>query len=807
MNAPFTWMSGWDRPLLVDRPVRVAGIDLGTTTSTITEVIWSPASSQAPIAEVLEVAQPTMLGETIKSIVPSVVAVHGGREYVGEGAHRLRAGHPVHLTQNREIFWDTKNEIGTRRQYWNAPEGYRTPTDIAGKLLLFLNEAAKDVDDRPLDRVVVTVPASFGPTQREATLQAAKSAGLDLRPGDLMDEPVAAFLDYVVNGSMERLLGARRETTLMVLDFGGGTTDVALLRVAKADEGGLGISRLGVSRFHRIGGGDVDLFIAHEILLPRLLEEHGLAAGVFNFGQKRDFLVPALASLAEQLKIQLVDTLRRQVSLGHYDPLNSTVHVRQPAAAAIPTGHPEIGPLQLSAPALNSGELRQGFSRFLDRVLLQPQEEEYFLATSIFAPIRDVLDRCHLTPADVDVCLMVGGSTLYPGVDAQVRAYFQDADVVTYRGQQDVQQAVGRGAAYHALLLAAYGRSPITATTADALAVQTVGEQSRVLVPRNNSLPFPPDGTHAVSLTFSKGDEVRSVPLRLSLQVGQPGSWIDYASHVIDIPPPTHEGDEFDLRITLDENQRLGLVVDVPRADGTTFSHPLTIDNPLFVTVNPNETREGIRELEEAMPTLDRAGKLRTLEKPRIAASGVGGVRTGPLLPRQRRGSGATPAAGRDIQPPRHRGRRDARHRSAGEATTREAARLMRSHVPLFNLALARQRERRYAEALDLVEEALGIGQTIAARVLRADLLTRLGRADEATNEYRDALEASSDLTQVRDYDLNWLPTAAQALDDEEASTVLREERERRKRRAEDGASRPVADSGFLPRSTDDVDT
>jgi hypothetical protein len=127
-------------------------------------------------------------------LFPSVVAIHEGRVWVGEGAKRLRSRAPeLGLEQNRNLFFECKNDIGIAKTYHRAPEGYRSASEIGGKVLAALHAAALADDPAPIERVVVTVPASFQAAQRRDTLEAAHLAGLELSGGDLLDEPVARF--------------------------------------------------------------------------------------------------------------------------------------------------------------------------------------------------------------------------------------------------------------------------------------------------------------------------------------------------------------------------------------------------------------------------------------------------------------------------------------------------------------------------------------------------------------------------------------------------------------------------------------
>src|SRR3972149_5083448 len=179
------------------KPLRVVGIDLGTTNSTIAEVRWEPGRA-APRVRCVEGEQATLEGTSPHVLFRSVVAIHEGRVWVGEGAKRLRSRAPeLGLEQNRNLFFECKNDIGIAKTYHRAPEGFRSASEIGGKVLAALHAAALADDPTPIEGGGVTVPASFRAAQRRDTLEAARLAGLDLSGGDLLDEPVAAFLDYL----------------------------------------------------------------------------------------------------------------------------------------------------------------------------------------------------------------------------------------------------------------------------------------------------------------------------------------------------------------------------------------------------------------------------------------------------------------------------------------------------------------------------------------------------------------------------------------------------------------------------------
>jgi molecular chaperone DnaK (HSP70) len=210
----------------IRRRCRVLGIDLGTTNSTISHVVAEPDG--APVAKTLEVDQPTLQGLYTHTLVPSFVALHGGKTFVGEGAKRLRGHGPV---KDVGVFYECKNDIGLKKTYHKAPMGYRSAADIGGHVVKFLRDAVTADEPAAPKSVVVTVPASFQAHQRQDTVMAARLAGIELTPGQLLDEPVAAFIDYLVSKGQGLVEALEKPKTLLVFDFGGGTCDVAIFRI------------------------------------------------------------------------------------------------------------------------------------------------------------------------------------------------------------------------------------------------------------------------------------------------------------------------------------------------------------------------------------------------------------------------------------------------------------------------------------------------------------------------------------------------------------------------------------------------
>ncbi len=203
------------------KPVRVLGIDLGTTNSTVAEIVYDPSSKTDISVRCLAVEQPTGNRSHWNPLVPSIVAIHDGQEIVGEGARLLRSkSREAGMIDESNLFAAVKNHMGLRRTYNMAPAGYKSAAEVSGRILSFLRDAA--MKDKALEpaRTTVTVPASFQTAQRDDTFKAASLAKLTVRGGDLLDEPVAAFIGYLAEHPEKCLVEIGETKHLMVFDFG-----------------------------------------------------------------------------------------------------------------------------------------------------------------------------------------------------------------------------------------------------------------------------------------------------------------------------------------------------------------------------------------------------------------------------------------------------------------------------------------------------------------------------------------------------------------------------------------------------------
>ncbi len=251
-----------DRKVLksIKKPLRVLGIDLGTTNSAVAQIIFDPEKDESIKAECQLVLQNTEAGDITLRTVPSVVAIKNDSIFIGEGAKRMISGIADRIfTKDIDIFYECKNDIGTRRLYHRAPDGFKTPAEISGKILEFIYNSVRKYDELEIQNTVVTVPASFHPAQRRDTMTAAGYGGIfNIGHENLLDEPLASFICYIMNEGFNIISNLNSKKNFLIFDFGGGTCDVSIVDVGKFVKGqSLKIHYKSVSRYHRLGGSDI----------------------------------------------------------------------------------------------------------------------------------------------------------------------------------------------------------------------------------------------------------------------------------------------------------------------------------------------------------------------------------------------------------------------------------------------------------------------------------------------------------------------------------------------------------------------
>lgn len=770
---------------ILEQPIRAIGIDLGTTNSTVAEIAFEPNVPVLPEVRCLPIEQQTDGRSWWSPLVPSVVALHDGRKIVGEGARRLR---PLFRRESMldkgNFFSSCKDDMGLKLTYHMAPEGYRSAAEISGHILDYLYEAA--MLDKPLttpDATTVTVPASFQTAQRDDTLKAARLAGIQLRGGDLLDEPTAAFINYLYEKVDAPLLEPGETKHLLVFDFGGGTCDVAILELyCDHETEKLSASSLSVSRYHRLGGGDIDKAILYEVLLPQLIEQNGLSRHSLDYETKKQIIEPAFLGVAEKLKIAVSERYEKAME-GELDDFEErdddwayVIHGKN--VCKLPDGRC----LALTNPSLGVNQFDELLEPFLDESLLFVKETEYRQTLSIFAPIRDALDKSGLEDIYIDYCLLVGGSCLIPHIPAKLEGYFPTAEILSFDTPDAMQTAVARGAALNALSLALCQRPIIQPICQETIALVTATGPFE-LIRRGTPLPWPPNGDFEEVTTLAIPEEslLDPVAMRMEVVACEELGHRPLMSTLWEIPAPVAAGERIRLEYRYDENQVLEVRMShAEREDVDELhavrEHPLThIVNPQAVKLRIAETEEKLRsgevhpahreqaiksiaydcaelrQYEKAIATLQTL--LRVKNEPDASIINLIGLYSG------------------------YMGNREREEKLYAEAIKADPS----WGTPWFNLALLLQKEGRLDEAKEAVEKAIRLMPKNAPYyVLQAEIIEKAGKTF-AVKEFLDmAAKLFKPLDELSDWELHWYRRCADMRGEKEALSAAVEERKRR---------------------------
>ncbi|TGV05891.1 molecular chaperone DnaK, partial [Mesorhizobium sp. M00.F.Ca.ET.186.01.1.1] len=251
---------------------RVIGIDLGTTNSCVA---------------VMEGGEPVVIANAEGNrTTPSVVAFKNGERIVGEAAKRQAITNP----DNTVI--SIKRHMGTSHKETLEGNPY-TPEQISAMILQKLKADAEAYLGQPVTQAVITVPAYFNDSQRQATKDAGKIAGLEVLR--IVNEPTAAALAY----GMEKT----EDQTVLVFDLGGGTFDVSILELS---DGFFEVKA--TSGDNKLGGDDFDDVIMN-YLVSEFKKEHGIDLSKDRMAQQR------LKDAAEKAKKDLSGVLTTTISL------------------------------------------------------------------------------------------------------------------------------------------------------------------------------------------------------------------------------------------------------------------------------------------------------------------------------------------------------------------------------------------------------------------------------------------------------------------------------------------------------------
>ncbi|MBF6613652.1 MAG: molecular chaperone DnaK [Chloroflexi bacterium] len=411
----------------------VLGIDLGTTNSVIA---------------VIEGGEPTVIPNAEGArLTPSVVAVSkSGERLVGQVAKRQSITNPENTIFSIKRFMGRKfNDPDVQRdlklvpyrvaeapngdlQVWMGGKSY-SPPEISAMILQKLKTDAEAYLGEKITQAVITVPAYFNDSQRQATKDAGKIAGLDVLR--IINEPTASALAYGLEN--------KGEEEIAVYDLGGGTYDISVLTISE------GVFEVNATNGDtHLGGDDFD-----QRIIDWLADEFKREQGI-DLRQDR-MALQRLKEAAEKAKIELSTTQSTDVNLPFI------------------TADAE-GPKHMNI-TLTRSKLEQLVSDLIDRTI---------------PPMKGALDDAKMKPSDINEVLLVGGQTRMPAVQKKVQDFFSkephkgiNPDEVVAVGAA-IQAGVLKGDVKDVLLLDV---TPLT------LGLETLGGVATPLIPRNTTIP------------------------------------------------------------------------------------------------------------------------------------------------------------------------------------------------------------------------------------------------------------------------------------------------------------------------------
>jgi len=410
---------------------KIIGIDLGTTNS---------------VVAVMEGDKPVIIpNEEGGRTTPSVVGfTDKGERLVGQVAKRQRITNPENTVYSIKRFMGRRYDEVPEEikqvpfKVTKAPNGdvrvvaqgkQYAPPEISAMILQKLKKAAEDYLGEKVEKAVITVPAYFNDSQRKATKDAGKIAGLDVVR--IINEPTAASLAY----GMEK----KKDQTIAVYDFGGGTFDISILEVG---EGVVEVKSTNGDT--HLGGDDIDQKV-QDWLVTEFKKETGIDL------TKDKMALQRLKEAAEKAKMELSTTMETEINL--------------PFITADASG-PKHLLMKLT---------RAKLEQLMDDIIQKT-----------FEPCKQALADANLKPEDINEVILVGGSTRIPKVQQLVKDLFGkephkgvNPDEVVASGAA-IQGAVLAGEVKDVLLLDV---TPLT------LGIETLGGVFTKMIPRNTTIP------------------------------------------------------------------------------------------------------------------------------------------------------------------------------------------------------------------------------------------------------------------------------------------------------------------------------
>lgn len=492
---------------------KIIGIDLGTTNS---------------VVAVMEGGEPVVITNSEGGrTTPSVVAfTKDGNRLVGQVAKRQAVTNPENTLYSIKRFMGRKfdevsdeikqvpykvEKAGNGDVRITAEGKQYSPPEVAAMILQKLKQSAEDYLGSKVEQAVITVPAYFNDAQRQATKDAGKIAGLEVLR--IVNEPTAAALAYG--------LDKKKDETIAVFDFGGGTFDISILEVG---EGVVEVKSTNGDT--HLGGDDVD-----EVLVGWIIDEFKKDQGIDLHNDK--MALQRLKEAAEKAKVELSSAMETEINLPF-----------------------------ITADASGPKHLVMKLTRAKFEALVEP------VLKRLMPPVEQAIKDANLSAKDIQEVVLVGGSTRIPKVQEMVKGFFGKES----NKSVNPDEVVALGAAVQAGVLGGEKTDILLLdVTPLSLGIETLGGVATPMIQKNTTIP-----TRKSEVFSTASDNQTSVEVHV-LQGERPMASDNKTLgkfHLVGIPPAPRGVPQVEVTFDIDANG----IVNVSAKDiGTGREQKITI--------------------------------------------------------------------------------------------------------------------------------------------------------------------------------------------------------------------------------------